>query len=65
VFTARFGCAIYVLHAFRSKSKSDITTPKLEIDLSRRRPAKADLGRDELRTPLPMPVSMLSRELNW
>ncbi len=41
VYTAQFDEAVYVLHAFQKKSKSGIATPKLEIDLIRRRLADA------------------------
>jgi phage-related protein len=37
VYTARFGEAIYVLHAFQKKSKRGIATPAGEIGLIRRR----------------------------
>lgn len=33
VYTVRFARAVYVLHAFKKKSKSGIKTPKHEIDL--------------------------------
>ncbi|MDA1185998.1 MAG: type II toxin-antitoxin system RelE/ParE family toxin [Acidobacteria bacterium] len=42
VYTARFEDAVYVLHAFQKKSKSGIATPKLEMDLIRRRLADAE-----------------------
>jgi phage-related protein len=42
VYTARFGEAIYVLHAFQKKSKRGIATPAREIDLIRRRLAEAE-----------------------
>ena len=42
VYTAQFGDAIYVLHAFQKKSKRGIATPKQEIDLIRRRLAEAE-----------------------
>jgi phage-related protein len=41
VYTAQLGDAIYVLHAFKKKSKRGIATPKQEIDLIRRRLAEA------------------------
>ena|SRR5450756_1350093 len=41
VYTAQFGEAIYVLHAFQKKSKRGIATPAREIDLIRRRLADA------------------------
>lgn len=37
VYTVRFTKAIYVLHAFKKKSKTGIATPKAEIDLVRKR----------------------------
>ena len=42
VYTAQFGEAIYVLHAFQKKSKRGIATPAREIDLIRRRLAEAE-----------------------
>jgi phage-related protein len=42
VYTVKFTEAIYVLHAFRKKSKSGIATPKFEIDLIRQRLADAE-----------------------
>lgn len=33
VYTVRFARAVYVLHAFKKKSKSGVKTPKHEIDL--------------------------------
>ena len=37
VYTFRFGDSVYVLHAFKKKSKRGIATPKREIELIRRR----------------------------
>jgi phage-related protein len=37
VYTVRFGDAIYVLHAFKKKSKRGIKTPPSDIDLIKRR----------------------------
>ena len=37
VYTARFGEAVYVLHAFKKKSKHGIKTPQSDIDLIKRR----------------------------
>ncbi len=37
VYTVRFATAVYVLHAFKKKSKSGIATPKHEVDLIRER----------------------------
>jgi phage-related protein len=37
VYTVKFSELIYVLHAFQKKSKKGIATPKVEIDLLKRR----------------------------
>jgi phage-related protein len=37
VYTVRFAEAVYVLHAFKKKSKRGIATPKGDIELIRRR----------------------------
>ncbi len=37
VYTVRFQEAVYVLHAFQKKSKRGITTPRIDIELVRRR----------------------------
>lgn len=37
VYTVRFRDVIYVLHAFKKKSKRGIATPKSDIDLIKRR----------------------------
>jgi phage-related protein len=37
VYTVRFGDAVYVLHAFKKKSKQGIKTPQSDIDLIKRR----------------------------
>src|ERR1700681_3886032 len=37
VYTVRFGDAVYVLHAFKKKSKKGIATPRLEIEMIRQR----------------------------
>ena len=37
VYTVRFGEAVYVLHAFKKKSKHGIKTPQGDIDLVKRR----------------------------
>jgi len=42
IYTAQFGEAVYVLHAFQKKSKSGIATPKPDIDLIRLRYAEAE-----------------------
>lgn len=41
VYTVRFAGAVYVLHAFRKKSKRGIATPKAEVDLIERRLKRA------------------------
>lgn len=37
VYTVRFANAVYVLHAFKKKSKNGVSTPKFEMDLVRQR----------------------------
>ena len=37
VYTVRFEKAVYVLHAFKKKSKSGIKTPQTDIELIKRR----------------------------
>lgn len=37
VYTVRFGEAVYVLHAFKKKSKQGSKTPQSDIDLVKRR----------------------------
>ena len=37
VYTVRFGSVVYVLHAFKKKSKRGAKTPKTDIDLIERR----------------------------
>jgi phage-related protein len=41
VYTAHFANAIYVLHVFQKKSKQGIATPRVDLDLIRRRFAEA------------------------
>jgi len=41
VYTVEFSNLIYLLHAFRKKSKSGIATPQKDIELTRRRLAEA------------------------
>jgi phage-related protein len=41
IYTARFAGAVYVLHAFQKKSRRAIATPKAELDLIKRRLARA------------------------
>ncbi|MDH5228868.1 MAG: type II toxin-antitoxin system RelE/ParE family toxin [Gammaproteobacteria bacterium] len=42
VYTVKFEKAVYVLHAFKKKSKSGIATPKPDIDTMRARYKKAE-----------------------
>jgi phage-related protein len=42
VYTVNFKDAIYVLHAFRKKSKRGIATPQMDLDLIQRRLAAAE-----------------------
>ncbi len=37
IYTVRFASAVYVLHAFKKKSKSGIATPQHEMELVERR----------------------------
>jgi phage-related protein len=37
VYTVRFAAAVYVLHAFKKKSKRGMATPKAELDLIKQR----------------------------
>ena len=37
VYTVRFSEAVYVLHAFKKKSKRGIKTPKMDTELIKRR----------------------------
>ena len=37
VYTVRFQEAVYVLHAFKKKSKRGVATPKSDIELIKRR----------------------------
>jgi phage-related protein len=50
VYTAQFGDAVYVLHAFQKKSKRGRATPKHEIDLIRQRLAAAERDYRERRS---------------
>jgi phage-related protein len=43
VYTVRFSQALYVLHAFKKKSKRGIKTPKGDIDLVKQRLRDAEL----------------------
>lgn len=42
VYTVKFGGRIYVLHAFRKKSKKGIATPQAEIEIIKRRLKQAE-----------------------
>jgi phage-related protein len=42
VYTVRYAGAVYVLHAFQKKSKSDIATAKHDLELIRKRLRDAD-----------------------
>ncbi len=48
VYAVKLGKDLYVLHAFKKKSKSGISTPKSEIDLVRQRLKQL---RSQLRRP--------------
>ncbi len=47
VYTVRFGDAVYVLHAFKKKSKRGVKTPQPDIDLVKRRLRDAELDHIE------------------
>jgi phage-related protein len=42
VYTVRFKSAVYVLHAFKKKSKQGIKTPQSDIELIKRRLREAE-----------------------
>jgi len=42
IYTVRIAGSVYVLHAFRKKSKTGRETPKAEIDLIRQRLLEAE-----------------------
>jgi len=42
VYTVRFADSVYVLHAFQTKSKKGIATPRSEIDLVKERLKRAE-----------------------
>jgi len=42
VYTVRFSAAVYVLHAFKKKSKRGRKTPQSDVDLIKRRLAEAE-----------------------
>ena len=50
VYTVRLADAVYVLHAFKKKSKRGIQTPKHELDLLKQRLQQAD---EDYRARLP------------
>ena len=43
IYTVRFQGVLYILHAFQKKSKKGIATPRLEIDLIKRRLILAEM----------------------
>lgn len=47
VYTVRFTDAVYVLHAFKKKSKHGIATPKSDIELIKRRLRDAEADHTE------------------
>ncbi len=48
VYTLKFAGAVYVLHAFQKKSKSGPATPRMDIELIRRRLREAErIAREE------------------
>ena len=51
VYTVRFASAIYVLHAFKKKSKRGIKTPQHDIDLIRQRLKAAEAHHYQKETP--------------
>ena len=42
IYTIRYATAVYVLHVFQKKSKKGIATPQHEMQLVRRRLARAE-----------------------
>jgi phage-related protein len=42
VYTVRFTKVVYVLHAFMKKSKRGIKTPRIDIDVIKKRPRDAE-----------------------
>ena len=42
VYTVRFSAAVYVLHAFKKKSKRGRKTPQSDVDLIKRRLTEAE-----------------------
>jgi phage-related protein len=47
IYTVRFASAVYVLHAFKKKSKSGIATPRHEMELVERRLKAAETDYQE------------------
>jgi phage-related protein len=47
VYAVRFSNAVYVLHAFKKKSKRGIETPKSDVDLIKRRLKDAEVDYSE------------------
>jgi phage-related protein len=46
VYAVRFESAVYVLHAFKKKSKRGVSTPRSDIELIRRRLRDAQVDHD-------------------
>ncbi len=55
VYTVRFSEAVYVLHAFKKKSKRGAATPKGDIELIKRRLAAAERDHAERFKPEKQP----------
>ncbi len=51
VYTVQFASAIYVLHAFKKKSKRGIKTPQHDIDLIRQRLKAAEAHHNQKEPP--------------
>ncbi len=49
VYTVQFASVVYVLHAFEKKSRTGIATPKSDIDLVKRRLARAKEDHEQWR----------------
>ncbi len=49
VYTVKFSEAVFVLHCFQKKSKSGITTPKVDMDIIHARLKVAEAFAQELR----------------
>jgi phage-related protein len=48
IYTVRFKSAVYVLHAFKKKSKRGIKTPQSDVELVKRRLKEAETDHAEL-----------------